>query len=132
MSDTDPRTGPEDSGSVQIVSADGNTPQTVYTVPSTALFRVEEVKIEYDDSATVDAALEIHDNADGTAAADLDDRRDRWVNINSAGDRIETDGSYRVFENAVLAATDGNQDGPLEVTVKGTLLTDLADVSGQF
>lgn len=126
----DPRTGTEDSGHVTIEAGDGNTPQTAYDVPDDALFKPTEIKIEYNDAATVQAELEMHDNADGTANGDLDDLRDKWENVDDAGDRIETDGNYRPFENGVLFATAGNQDSNLEITVHGVLLTDLKDQGG--
>lgn len=126
----DPRTGQEDSAHVSIASGDGNTPQTAYDVPDDALFKVTDVKIEYNDSASAQAELEMHDNADGTSNANLDDQRDKWENLDSSGVRVETSGNYRPFENAVLFATAGNQDSNIEVTVHGVLLTDIADVSG--
>lgn len=126
----DPRTGTEDSGHVTIETGDGNSPQAAYDVPEDALFKPTEVKIEYNDDATVQAEVAMHDDAAGTANADLEDLRDKWENVSETGDRITTEGNYRPFEEAVLFATDGNQDSNLEITVHGVLLTDLKDMGG--
>lgn len=125
----DPRIGSDESGYVEIEAADGSTPQTAVEIPATALFRVDQIKIEYDDGASATADLEVYDDPDGTAAGDLTDQRDAFLNIDS-DTRIAHVAEYRVFENDVLVATaGGNQDGVLGVTVYGEVLTDLEDIT---
>lgn len=128
MSEDKPRTGPEDSGFVTVVSGDGSTPQTAVDIPDLALFRVESIRIQYASTATVNAEVAIHDDADGTTAANLGSAETRVLDI-AAGDTVELDGSLGAFEEGVLVATQGNQDADLDVTVKGTRLTDLRDMT---
>lgn len=125
----DPRTGSEDSDNVVVVAGDNDVPQTVLSIPATALFKPTSVRIEYDDGASVNARVGLYDDDDGTTNANLSEQRDEWLNI-APGDRVETEATYRAFENDVLVATDGNQDGELSVTVNGVTLTDLKDISG--
>lgn len=125
----DPRTGTTDSGVVTIASGDGNTPQTAFTIPSDALFRLHRVKIEYEDAATATTNVELFDDADGTGAGNVSDRRDRFPNIDPDMSVTE-EGPYRVFEEDVLAQTGGNQDADVTVTVYGEVLTDLEDMTG--
>jgi len=130
MRASDPRTGYPESDIVPIVAGDGDTPQTVVDIPSDGLFRPTQVKVEYDDSASVAVTLSLFDDADGTASADVEDLRDRFRNIQPGETRAVDDLDMREFEEDVLAQTDGNQDGPLDVTVYGELITGLADVMG--
>lgn len=127
----DPRVGTDDSGHVTIASGDGNTPQTAYDIPADALFRVDRVKIEYDDGGTVDGVdVQLWDDADGTAAGAVSDQRDEFPNLDSDM-KLEAEGPWRVFEEDVLVSTaNGSQDADVDVTVYGELLTDLADMTG--
>lgn len=126
----DPRTGPEDSGTVTIASGDNDAPQTAYSIRSDALFKVTHVKVEYDDDGTNSGVdVELYDDADGTSAGNVSDQRDSFLNLDP--DSVVTvDGNYRDFEEDVLVKTaNGNQDGDVNVTVKGVLMTDLEDMT---
>lgn len=125
----DPRTGREESGSVTIASGDGSTPQTVLDVPSGALFRPTGFKVEYAEAGTTDDDVEIYDDADQTTAANVSDQRETFRDL-GPDTRREVDGTWREFENDVLAKTAGNHDGDITVTVYGIVLTDLKDISG--
>lgn len=127
----DPRTGIADSGTVTITDADDGSPQTALQIRSDGLFKPTRIKIEYATGATNEPIdIEIHDNADGTAAADLDDLRESIPNVDS-DDQIVVEGPYREFENDVLVRTEnGNQDGDIDVSVYGYHLTSLSDMSG--
>lgn len=132
MLEGDPRTGHRESGTVTITSGDGDSPQTVVNIPSDALFVPTEMKVEYDDDGTAVADVEIHDNADGTAAGNVDDLRESFKNLepslSNGYARVESQGPWREFENDVLAKTGGNQDNEIVVTVKGVVLTALEDM----
>lgn len=130
LAEGDPRVGRPDSGETTIVSGDGNTPQTAYSIDSTDLFVPTQVKIEYDDTATATADVEMYDEADGTSNANASDRRDRFTNLQPGEVRTVDDVGYRDFEDDVLFATSGNQDGEIRVTVYGVVPTALADVAG--
>lgn len=128
--DYTPRVGPNDSGSVTVVAGDGNTPQTVYSIDSDVLYRVERIEWSYSSSSAVATEFAIHDDADGTSNANVSDERHRVLDVASGGDSGTVDFSgSRPFEEDVLVVTDGNQDADLEVTVFGEKLTDLRDMA---
>lgn len=131
MTGQDPRTGPADSGTVRMVDADDDTPQTALDIPSDALFRLDGLTIDYDRGATATIDLAIFDDGSGTTAGNVSDRRDTIRNIDP-GESVALDyDGMRDFENDVLVqAINGNQDGDVDVTVEGTRLTVLADVEG--
>lgn len=130
MNANDPRTGYPESDTVTVVTGDVDTPQTLLDIPADKLFRPTQVKIEYDSSASTAATVSLFDDADGTSAADVADRRDRHRNVQPGESRTVDDLDMREFEEDVLVQTGGNQDGPLDVTVYGELITGLADVFG--
>lgn len=127
MTDADPRTGPDESGTVTITQGDGNAPQTALTIPGDALFSLSGIKFEYDDGATAATTITLFDDADGTGAGNVADQRD--VFKLQAGESRLIDGlEMRDFEEDVLVQGDNNQDGDVDVTVYGTMLIALADV----
>lgn len=128
MSPPRPRTGFPENGNVQITTADGNTPQTALTIPSDALYLVTAVKIAYDDAANTTTDVTLYDDADGTAAGDVADQRDVYMNVTPGEVRMLDELSMRDVEEAVLFQADGNQDGNLELTVYGELLRALRDI----
>lgn len=130
MNENDPRTGYPESDTVEIATGDGNTPQTALEIPDDALFVPTQVKISYDNTGTADATVSLYDEADGTAAADASDRRDRYRTVAPGEVRSVDSLDMRDFEEGVLVAADGNQDASVDVTVYGRVLTGLADVYG--
>lgn len=128
MTDDDPRTGPDESGTVTITQADGNAPQTALSIPADALFSPSAIKFEYDDGATAATTITLFDDADATGAGNVADQRD--VFKLQAGESRLVDGlPYRDFEEDVLVQGDNNQDADVDVTVYGTMLIALADVT---
>lgn len=125
----DPRDGPGQSGQVQLVDADDDAPQTAHNVRSDGLFQLEAIKIGYDDGASATIDIAIFDDADGTAAGSVSDKRDVIKNIDP-GESVTVDyDGMRDFEEDVLVQVEGgNQDGNVEVTVMGRSLTYLRDV----
>lgn len=130
MNANDPRTGYPESDIVTVTSGDGNTPQTAVDIPDLGLFRPTQVKIEYDENATVSATVSLFDDADGTSAGNVSDLRDRHRNIQPGETRTVDDLDMREFEEDVLVQTEGNQDDEVDVTVYGELITGLSDVFG--
>lgn len=125
---SDPRTGPAESGQVQIASGDGNTPQTALDIPSLALYRLEGIKIGYDESATATIDVTVFDDADGTTSGNVSDSRDTIKNLDPGEEVVIDYDGMRDFEEGVLVQEpNGNQDGDVEVLVMGTLLTALKD-----
>lgn len=128
-SSEDPRTGPAESGHVQIASGDGNTPQTALKIPSDALYNLEAITIGYDEGATATIQVDVYDEADGTGSGGVSDKRHVEKAIDP-GEVVTVDfDGMRDFEEGVLVQEpNGAQDGDVEVTVNGQLLTSLKDV----
>jgi len=128
----DPRTGPHESGFVTITNVNGNAPQTALDIPSTVLFSLESLKIEYDPTATgTNVEIGVFDDADGTIAGNVSDQRESFKNIDPGEEVLFDTGGMRDFEEDVLVQSiGGNHDGDVDVTVTGTLLVVLSDVTG--
>lgn len=125
----DPRGGPDESGTVRIALGDGSTPQTALDIPSTALYRLKAIKLEYDASATATIDIEVFDDADGTTAGNVSDRRDTIRNIDPGESVvIDYDGMREFEEDVLVQEPNGNQDANVDVTVEGELLTYLKDL----
>lgn len=112
-----------DSGEATVTAANGNTPQTAFDARDDALFRVEQIIVEYDPAATATTELTIHDDPDGTAAADLDETRKTIKNLQPGDVRSYDRLRMRTFDQDVLVQADGNQDDDVVVYVDGEVIT---------
>lgn len=121
-------TGPNESGSITLVTADNDTPQTVVEIPDGALFKLERVLIEYSQDATADFDLTVYDDADGTVVGSVSDSRHKFIDI-APDEAIDREfAGMRYFEEDVLVGSDGTHDGDATITIQGKLLTTLTDV----
>lgn len=114
----DDRDGRPNSGTGTVASGDGDT--TLTTVMQTrddAPFVPDSVRVIYRGSATTEVTL--HDDPDGTNAADLSDAR---VTLRfTGGDTgrvIDLEGE-RDWVDDVIADPDGSQDGDITIEMRG-------------
>lgn len=120
---------PEDTRNSQRVTSDTHTvpagdatTQTVLPLNDEQTFSIGLLKVEYAGSATVESALTLYDDDETTTSGNLSDMIDRL--ILQPGDRIIIeDGFYSDVEEDLVAASDGNSDGEIQITVGGPLLT---------
>lgn len=114
---TEERTIPESDD----VSYDASTNNVVTVIDNRddALYEVNQIHVEYPESATTAFTLEFHDEPDGTAAGNLADLRKTAVDIQPGEARSYTGLSMRSFEDDVVVNGDQNGDATARVYVDG-------------
>lgn len=122
-------TGPAESNSITLATADNDVPQTLIEIPDDALYQLERLRVEYAEGATVDVDIAVFDDADGTASGGVSDQRDMIRDVAPDSHEDREFGPTRYFEEDVLVQEPaGAQDGDVTITAQGRLLTTLTDV----
>jgi len=78
---------------------------------------LEEIRMQYDTGGSTNALVEIYDEPDGTAQADLSDKVDEFRL--APGDDANPDMEWEDIEDDVILLPDGNSDDAITVTVGG-------------
>lgn len=108
------------SDTVDVASGDSSN-FDVINLRSEESMSLEEVRVDYDDSGTTAATVEVYDEPDGTSSGSESDLVDKFRL--AAGGEKNPDMEWRDIQDGVLVTTGGGQDAAITVTVGGYILS---------
>lgn len=117
----DARSSRKPKSAVATLAAGSNSAVTLADLMAEEAMSIEQLRMQYDANGTTEAVVEVYDDSDGTAAADLEGKVDEFRL--SPGDDTNPDMEWKDIEDDIILLADGNSDAAVTVTVGGYILS---------